>query len=225
MTGRSLDAYPIGSTMRGRLLSINVGPVVERDWQGKRVRTGIWKVPVAGPVRVFGLRLEGDEQADHRVHGGVDKAVYAYAQEDYDFWRDHEGIDTHPGLFGENLTVEGVDLGEARPGDRWRIGTAVFEVRQPRIPCHKLGIRLADARFPRRFQSANRAGAYLRVVQEGEISPLHPVIVTDRPAHGITLRSMIEALHDPHTAACLLEAPGLPEFWTRLGTRSLVEDR
>src|SRR5215208_5486499 len=96
-----------------RVLSVNVGTVREVAWRGETVTTGIWKESVAGRVAVRGVNLAGDDQADRTVHGGVDKAVYAYAREDYDYWRDHEGVETSPGLFGENLTLEGLELSAA----------------------------------------------------------------------------------------------------------------
>ncbi|MGI9091722.1 MAG: MOSC domain-containing protein, partial [Gemmatimonadaceae bacterium] len=139
------------------VLSVNVGPVREVEWRGKVVRTGIWKASVGlQAVALHGVNLDGDDQADRTVHGGVDKAVYAYAAEDYLFWSTEEGIETHPGLFGENLTIQGLDLGTALVGERWHVGSALLEVTQPRLPCFKLGIRMADAQFPKRFQSAGR---------------------------------------------------------------------
>src|SRR5215211_2557921 len=150
-----------------RVLSVNIGGVRQVEWRGREVTTAIWKHPVAGRVALRGVNLAGDDQADRSVHGGPDKAVYAYAREDYDFWRDEEGMETPPGLFGENLTVEGLDLSAAIVGERWSVGSTVLEVAQPRLPCFKLGIRMGDQRFLKRFLAASRMGAYLRVVREG----------------------------------------------------------
>ncbi len=196
-----------------RVLSVNVGVVREVEWRGRLVTTGIWKDPVAGRVALRGVNFEGDDQADRSLHGGPDKAVYAYAREDYDFWRDDEGMKTPAGLFGENLTVEGIDLSSAVVGERWRVGTTTLEVAQPRLPCYKLGIRLGDAQFPKRFLAAVRMGAYLRVVEEGDVGAGDAVHLASRPDHGITLRMMTDALSDPATAAALLQVPGLPAFW------------
>jgi MOSC domain-containing protein YiiM len=199
-----------------RVLSVNVGAARDVEWRGEVVRTGIWKHPVAGRVSLRGVNFAGDDQADRRVHGGADKAVYAYAWEDYEFWRAHEGLDTAPGLFGENLTVAGIDLTAALVGERWRVGSTLLEVAQPRTPCYKLGIRVGDPGFPKRFLAAARPGAYLRVVQEGEVGADDRVEVTDRPAHGVTLGAMLAALRDRDAAAALARVPYLPAFWRRV---------
>lgn len=171
-----------------RVLSVNVGSVQEIVWRGRAVRTAIWKHPVGNrTVRLRGVQLDGDDQADRTVHGGPDKAVYAYAAEDYRYWADHEGIATTPGLFGENLTVQGIDLRSALVGERWRVGTALLEVTQPRFPCFKLGIRLDDPRFPKRFQAVGRLGAYLRVIEEGEVTAGDAIDVLSRPENGLSL--------------------------------------
>lgn len=196
-----------------RVISLNVGGVRELEWHGRHVTTGIWKSPVPGRVPLQGVNFAGDDQADRRVHGGPDKAVYAYSREDYDYWRDTEGIDAPPGLFGENLTTDGIDLSLAIVGERWTVGSAVLEVAQPRLPCFKLGLRMNDAEFPKRFQRALRPGAYLRVVREGDVGAGDGITVHDRPAHGITLRGMVEALEDPDKADALHVVPYLPLFW------------
>jgi MOSC domain-containing protein YiiM len=203
-----------------RVLSVNVGAVREVRWRGRRVTTGIWKSPVEGRVALRGVNLAGDDQADRSVHGGPDKAVYAYAREDYDFWREAGGIDTPVGLFGENLTLEGIDLSSALAGERWSVGTAVLEVAQPRMPCYKLGIRLGDDEFPRRFMEAGRPGAYLRIVREGDVGAGDAITVTSRPAHGVTLRAMWEALRDPARAAAIVRVARLPALWSHIAQRA-----
>jgi MOSC domain-containing protein YiiM len=196
-----------------RVLSVNVGSIREVEWRGRIVRTGIWKQPLSGRVALVGVNFAGDDQADRTVHGGADKAVYAYAREDYDFWRKEEGVATQPGLFGENLTLEGLDLSNVIVGERWRVGTAMLEIAQPRLPCFKLGIRMGDPHFPKRFQRVARMGSYLRIIEEGDIGAGDTVQVTDRPQHGITLQSMVEALHDHRKAAALQGVPRLPAYW------------
>lgn len=199
-----------------RVTSVNVGAVREVEWRGDVVTTAIWKHPVAGRVALRGVNFAGDDQADRTVHGGPDKAVYAYAREDYDHWRTAENVDTQPALFGENLTTEGMDLAAALVGERWRVGTTILEVAQIRLPCFKLGIRLGDPRFPRRFQAVGRMGAYLRVVQEGDVGADDPIEVMQRPEHGITLHTMLLALHDDDHARSLARAGYLPAFWRRV---------
>src|SRR3954453_3306746 len=152
-----------------RVLSVNVGAVRVIRWHGEEVTTGIWKAPVQGRIALRGGNFVGDDQADRTVHGGADKAVYSYAREDYDFWRDAEGMETPPGLFGENLTLEGIDLSATLVGEQWHVGSCVLEVAQPRLPCYKLGIRVGDALFPRRFQAALRMGAYFRIIEDGDV--------------------------------------------------------
>ena len=153
----------------GRLLSVNVGGSRPIQRRGRTIQTGIWKAPVEGRVAARGTQLEGDTQADRRVHGGYDKAVYAYAREDYEWWEGELGRPLPPGTFGENLTTQGLDLTNARPGERWRIAHVVLEVSEPRLPCFKLGIKMEDPGFLRRFGRAGRPGAYMRIIDEGDL--------------------------------------------------------
>jgi MOSC domain-containing protein YiiM len=146
----------------GKLLSVNVGSPREIEWLGRREATSIWKSPVDGRVPVRGVNVAGDDQADREVHGGPDKAIYAYAREDLDWWERELGREFEEGNFGENLTVSGVDVTGAVIGERWEVGSAVLEVAQPRIPCWKLGARMDDPSFPVHFAAAGRPGAYLR---------------------------------------------------------------
>jgi MOSC domain-containing protein YiiM len=201
-----------------RVLSVNVGAVREVLWRGETVTTAIWKSPVDGRVAIRGVNLDGDDQADRQVHGGRDKAVYAYAREDYDAWRDRHDVATTPGQFGENLTVEGVDLRQAIVGEQWEVGSALLEVAQPRLPCFKLGIRMNDPRFPKRFQAEGRMGAYFRIVREGDVGAGDAIAIVSRPEHGVTLADMVGALQNPAKAELLSRVPGLPAFWRRFAT-------
>src|SRR3954465_12421703 len=172
----------------GRLVSVNVGrPPPVGPQRGRPVRGAIGKAPVDGRVAVRGVNVDGDDQADRRVHGGPDKAVYAYASEDTAWWAQRLGAALGPGAFGENLTGEGVDVSGAVIGERWRVGTAELEVCQPRFPCFKLGLRFGDPKMLKRFTAAERPGAYLRIVHEGEIGAGDAIEVHDRPAHGVTI--------------------------------------
>ena len=137
----------------------------------------------------------------------------AYAIEDYDYWAERETFAIGAGLFGENLTVRGMDLSGALVGERWRVGTALLEVAQPRLPCYKLGIRVDDSRFIKRFQKALRPGAYLRIIEEGAIQAGDRIQVIERPAHGVTMRLMVESLDDAAKARAIQAAPRLPENW------------
>jgi MOSC domain-containing protein YiiM len=198
----------------GTLLSVNVGQPQTRPGGRRYVRSAIWKAPVDGRVAVRGVNVEGDDQADRRVHGGPDKAVYAYAIEDTRWWEAELGRALGPGAFGENLTVEGIDVSGALVGERWEIGTTVLEVAQTRLPCFKLAFRMGDPRFQKQFILARRPGAYLRIVREGEIGAGDEVRVVSRPDHGVTMRLMSEALLIDHSLLpSLLEAERLPEEW------------
>lgn len=207
-----------------RVISLNVGGVQHMDWHGRDVTTGIWKRPIRGRVALVGVNFVGDDQADRTVHGGPDKAVYAYAREDYDYWRD-QGMDVETALFGENLTTEGIELASTIVGERWTVGSTVLEVAQPRLPCYKLGIRVGDATFLKRFLTAQRTGAYLRVVKEGDVGTGDEIVVISRPSHGLTLRNMVEALDDPDRAAALRVIPRLPEFWRNVAGDQVSDTR
>lgn len=195
-----------------RLVSVNVGrpqPVGKR--RGRTVHSAIGKAPVEGRVRVEGVNVSGDDQADRRVHGGPDKAVYAYAEEDTAWWEGELGRELGPGAFGENLTVQGVDVSGAMIGERWRIGTAELEVCQPRFPCFKLGLRFGDPGMLKRFTRAERPGAYLRIVREGELGAGDAIEVADRPDHGVTIALVARAVMiEPVLLEFAAAAPALP---------------
>jgi MOSC domain-containing protein YiiM len=205
----------------GRVVSVNVGARRTVEWHGRAVETGIWKTPVDGRVAVRGVNLDGDEQADLRVHGGPDKAVYAYAVEDYEWWSRELGRAMEPGTFGENLTVRGVDLGAAVIGTRWRAGTTMLEVAQPRLPCFKLGMRMGDAAFVEEFELAGRYGAYLRIIEEGDVGAGDAIDVGDAPPGGITVRELGGAEHRafPDLVARVLADPHVPDSWKHWAER------
>jgi MOSC domain-containing protein YiiM len=196
----------------GAVASVNVGRPRQLSVRGGRaLMSAIAKAPVDGPVRVEGVNLAGDEQADRRVHGGPDKAVYAYAAEDTAWWSAELRRELGPGMFGENLTLSGVDVTGARIGERWRIGEVELEVCQPRLPCAKLGLRFGDPEMLRRFAEAGRPGAYLRILREGSLASGDAVERLERPAHDVTVALVSAAILLDET---LLEraaaAPALP---------------
>ena len=195
-----------------RLLSVNVGLPRAIDTGKRVVETAIWKHPVAGRVRVRGVNLDGDAQADLRVHGGPDKAVYAYAIEETREWEAELGRRLGAGAFGENLTTAGVDVSGAILGERWRIGSTLLEVVQPRLPCFKLGLKMGDPAFVRRFGHASRPGAYLRIVEEGELGAGDAIELEEaaRPDHGVSVRLVADAILVDHSLASqALAAPQL----------------
>src|SRR5215471_11095091 len=154
---------------RGKVLSVNVGLTREFEYSGRPARSAIWKFPVAGRVAARGVNLAGDDQADRKAHGGPDKAVYAYAVEDLGWWAREIGRPLQYGELGENLTTEGIDVNGAIVGERWAVGITVLEVSEPRVPCWRLGVRMSDPGFIRRFTEAMRPGTYLRIVVEGDV--------------------------------------------------------
>jgi MOSC domain-containing protein YiiM len=200
----------------GRLLSVNVGRPRAVDTGERIVSTAIWKAPVDGRVAVRGVNIEGDEQANLAVHGGRDKAIYAYSIEETRQWEAELGRELEPAMFGENLTTEGIDVSGALIGERWRIGSTLLEVVQPRLPCFKLGLRMGDPSFVRRFARASRPGAYLRILQEGDLGAgdAIDVEVEALPQHGVTMRLVSDAILVDHSLIPqVLEAPELiPEL-------------
>jgi MOSC domain-containing protein YiiM len=178
-----------------RLVSVNVGrPEIIGTRKGRPVYSSIGKAPIDTRVRVEGVNVAGDDQADRRVHGGPDKAVYAYAAEDIAWWSAELGRELGPGAFGENLTTEGVDVSGAVIGERWRVGKVVLEVAQPRLPCFKLGLKFEDPKMLKRFAQASRPGAYLRIVEEGELGAGDAIEVFGRPDHGVTVATVADAI-------------------------------
>lgn len=209
--------------MNPRLVSVNIGqPKQIGVRRGRPVMSAIDKRPVTGRHAIEGVHVAGDAQADLRVHGGPDKAVYAYAAEDTAWWAAELGRnDLGPGVFGENLTTAGVDCTNAVIGERWRVGTALLEVCQPRQPCFKLGLHFADPTMLRRFAQASRPGAYLRIIEPGAVEAGDAIAIVDVPAHGVTIRLVADAILLDHSlAAQAARAPQLPE-----GLRARLADR
>jgi MOSC domain-containing protein YiiM len=195
----------------GIVETVNVGEPRPVELDGRTVWTAIWKRPVEGRVPLRGVNLRGDDQADRTVHGGPDKAVYAYGAEDTEWWEEQLGRSLGPGAFGENLTVRGLPVSEAVIGERWAVGSTLLEIAQPRLPCFKLGLRMGDPKFLKRFAAAARPGAYFRVIREGDIGAGDAIEVLDRPEHGVTSALVSRAiLGEPELLAAAHLAPELP---------------
>ena len=207
----------------GLVVSVNVGQPTDVRWHDRDVSTAIWKRPLAGRHRVAGVNLDGDDQADRRVHGGPTKSVYAYATEDYAWWEAGLGGNLDPGTFGENLTTEGIDLAAAIVGERWRIGTATLRVTEPRIPCFKLGMRMGDAGFVDRFAEAGRPGTYLAIETAGELGASDAIALVDRPDHGLTVGDVERAYHKHRELLpALVHCPDLSDAWRDWARRTLA---
>lgn len=200
------------------VLSVNVGLPREVDWRGKTVRTSIFKAPVSGRVRVTTLNVQGDQQSDLSVHGGTDKAIYAYPSEHYAFWRNElPGSELPWGAFGENLTIEGLLEDKVHIGDRFRVGSAEFAVTQPRMPCFKLGIRFNRPDMVKRFHRSGRSGFYLAVLRQGEIGAGDSLDLIARDDSLITVADVVGLYAADAANQDLLrrasELSALPESW------------
>jgi len=181
-----------------QVVSVNVGQPREVTWRGRQVRTAIWKHPVSGRVRVGRLNVEGDAQADLLGHGGEQRAVFVYQVGSYRYWERQLGrSDFVYGQFGENLTVDGLSDDEVCVGDRYRIGTALFEVTQPRVTCYKVGIRLDEPRMPALLTGHGRPGFYLRVLEEGTVGAGDPIAKVAPGPGGLTVHEVSDLLYMP----------------------------
>ena len=209
-----------------RVLSVSVGLPREFEYHGRPARSAIWKSPVAGRVAARGVNLAGDDQADRAAHGGPDKAVYAYAVEDARWWAERIGRPFAAAEFGENLTTEGIEVNDARIGERWRIGTTLLEVSEPRIPCWRIGVRMNDAKFIRLFTEAMRPGAYLRLLEEGDLGAGDEIRVVDRPDSGLTVRDVFRIYtKDRGEVAKIADHPRMSEAWRRWARDFLAKAR
>lgn len=200
-----------------KLVSLNVGRPQRVEWRGKSVLTSIFKTPVSGVVHVGELNVDGDEQADLSVHGGADKAVYAYPTEHHAYWRERlPGVDLPWGAFGENFSTAGLSEDSLYIGDRLTMGTAEFLVTQPRMPCFKLGLRFGRTDMVKLFQHSGRTGFYLAVLRQGEVQA-GDTIELHRGGQGVTVAQIARLYTTPAAAATELrrasELPALPESW------------
>ena len=177
-----------------KVLSVNIAAVVhEGAWTGSEGRTGIDKRPTDASIRFENDGVAGDVVVDRKHHGGYDKAVYVYAKEDSNWWEAQIGRELNNGAFGENLTTEGIDVNEARIGERWQIGSVVLEVSEPRIPCRVFAGFWDRPTLIKEFTDSRRSGAYLRIIQEGEIAAGDEIKIIYSPEHEITIKDIFEA--------------------------------
>jgi MOSC domain-containing protein YiiM/ferredoxin-NADP reductase len=190
----------------GRLLSVNVGLPRDIEWKGRTVRTGIWKDPVRGRCRVGRLNLDGDGQGDLAGHGGEQRAVFVYQIESYRYWQEQlRRTDFVHGQFGENFTTEGLPDDEVCIGDRYQIGSALFEVTQPRVTCYRVGIRMNEPRMPALLTSNGRPGFYFRVLQEGEVGAGDAIVKVGEAKERMTVAEINALLYSPDHARERLE--------------------
>jgi ferredoxin-NADP reductase/MOSC domain-containing protein YiiM len=189
-----------------RLLSVNVGLPRDIEWRGRTVHTGIWKNPVRSRCRAGRLNLEGDGQGDLAGHGGEQRAIFVYQIESYRYWQEHlKKTNFLYGQFGENFTIEGLPDDTVCIGDRYRIGSAVFEVTQPRVTCFRVGIRMNEPRMPALLTSSGRPGFYFRVLQEGEVGAGDEIVKAGEAAERMTVAEINALLYSSHHPRDLLE--------------------
>jgi MOSC domain-containing protein YiiM len=201
-----------------KILSVNVGLPREVSWQGKFVTTGIFKEPVKGPAMLRTLNLDGDGQADLTVHGGVSKAVYAYPSEHHAFWRaEFPAMDLPWGMFGENLTTEGLLEDAVYIGDRFRVGQTELMVTEPRMPCYKLGIKFGRTDIIKRFLASRRSGFYFAVMREGMVSAGDALELIGREQQDISVADITRLYafekDDVKALRRAIEVEALPENW------------
>lgn len=210
-----------------KIHAVFVGKPTEVDYNGKKVLTGIYKNEVKGVVIVNKLNLEGDQQADLKVHGGVNKAVYVYPSEYYDYWKtSRPDLTFEAGIFGENLSSAGLDDALVCVGDEFQIGSVVFRVTNPRMPCFKLGIKMNDVKFVKEFLEAQKTGFYFKVLQEGKLQAGDTITQVNSDGHGLTIQEVVRIYHSEKTNKELLEkavnSPNLPEDWRDFYRKRLV---
>jgi MOSC domain-containing protein YiiM len=203
-----------------KVLSVNVGLPKKVLFNGQTVTTAIFKDPVKGPIMLRKLNLDGDKQADLTVHGGVDKAVYSYPAEHYDYWRKQfPNIDLMWGMFGENFTTEGLMEDTVNVGDQFQIGSANLVATQPRMPCYKLGVRFGRMDVIRRFLASGRPGIYFKVLKEGEVQVGDKIEIIRKDKNNVTVKDIVhlyitrENVDNIETMRRAIKISALPEGW------------
>ena len=203
-----------------KVLSVNVGLPRKILFNGQIITTAIFKDPVKGPLSLRKLNLDGDKQADLTVHGGIDKAVYSYPEEHYDYWRKQfPNMDLVWGMFGENFTTEGLFEDAVNVGDQFQIGSAKLVATQPRMPCYKLGVRFGRMDVIRKFMTSGRPGIYFKVLKEGEIKTGDKIKFIKRDKNNVTVKDIVTLyinmnnLDNIETMRRATKIRDLPEGW------------
>jgi MOSC domain-containing protein YiiM len=203
-----------------KVLSVNVGLPRKVLFNGQTITTAIFKDPVIGPVMLRKINLDGDKQADLTVHGGVDKAVYSYPAEHYDYWRkQYPNIDIIWGMFGENFTTEGLMEDTVNIGDQIQIGLAKLVAVQPRMPCYKLGVRFGFMEIIRRFLSSGRPGIYFKVLKQGEVNTGDKIEIIKKDKNNVTVKDIVrlyinrDHVDNIETMRRAIKIGALPEGW------------
>jgi len=201
-----------------KLISLNVALPRQVNFRGEVVNTGIFKEPIQRRVKLRKLNLDGDKQADLTVHGGIDKAVYSYAKEHYEFWRkDLQDVSLSWGMFGENFTTEGLFEESVNIGDTFQIGTTRVIATQPRMPCYKLGVKFGRMDIIKRFLASGLTGIYFKVLQEGEVGVGDEIKIISRDQNNVTVRDIVRLYtvdrEDVKTMERAVKVKDLPNGW------------
>jgi MOSC domain-containing protein YiiM len=203
-----------------KVLSVNVGLPRKVLFNGQTITTAIFKDPVKGPVMLRKINLDGDKQSDLTVHGGVDKAVYSYPTEHYDYWRkQYPNIDIIWGMFGENFTTQGLMEDTVNIGDQVQIGSAKLVATQPRMPCYKLGVRFGIMEIIRRFLSSGRPGIYFKVLKQGEVKTDDKIEIIEKDKNNVTVKDIVrlyinrDHIDNIETMRRAIKISALPEGW------------
>jgi MOSC domain-containing protein YiiM len=201
-----------------KLISLNVGLPRQVTFRGEVVYTGIFKEPIHHRVRLYKLNLDGDKQADLTVHGGLDKAVYSYPKEHYEFWRKElQDMSLPWGMFGENFTTEGLFEDNVNIGDQFQIGTSRVVATQPRMPCYKLGVKFGRMDIIKRFLASGRPGIYFKVLREGEVGVGDAIKLISRDENNVTVKDIVRLYTadkvDMDTMERVIRVKDLPDGW------------
>ena len=204
--------------MTPKILSINVSLPKEIDFEGQKVTTGIFKEPIEGRIMLRKLNLDGDKQADLTVHGGPDKAVYAYPIEHYEFWRKvYPDMEMPNGMFGENFTIEGLMESEVSVGDAFEIGSSKVVATQPRMPCYKLGVKFGRMDVLKKFLASGRSGIYFKVLEEGEVGAGDLIVRIKNDTNRVGIRDIVRLYasdrEDINAMRRAVKVEALPEGW------------
>jgi MOSC domain-containing protein YiiM len=201
-----------------KVLSVNVSLPKEIDFEGQKVITGIFKEPIKGRIMLRTLNLDGDKQADLTVHGGPDKAAYAYPIEHYEFWRKvYPDMEMPNGMFGENFTIEGLMEAEVNIGDVFRIGSSKVIATQPRMPCYKLGVKFGHMDVLKKFLASGRSGIYFKVLEEGEIGAGDPIVQIKKDSNQVGISDIVRLYSSDRENTKMMrravKVEALPEGW------------
>ncbi len=200
-----------------KVISTNLGKSTTILWNGKEEQTGIYKYPTSEAIQLLNEDVENDTVIDRKHHGGINKACYLYSADQYPYWKNlYPNLGWDWGMFGENLTIEGLDESELRIGDTYKLGTALVQITQPREPCYKLGIRFNDSKIIKQFVTHNYPGTYVKVLETGTVTTGDDMILISQSKNSLTINQYYQFLFaktkDPEVIQLILSNDTLPEY-------------